>query len=120
MKFLQKMALANQSPSEVINNIESVIQGVTIKMLTSKRMFADSNQTPKVKIVGTTGTIHGTIEALPLQGDHLEQHFVATNKRSIGVVTHVILTSDSSAEAKQNPWLCSKFTIQVGAGNPWL
>jgi len=117
-KFLQNLALKPQSTSAVIESIESIVQGVAIKMATSSRMFSDSNQLPKVKIVGTTGTITGPIDALPLQGDHLVQHFVASNKKSIGIVTHVILTSDEGV--KTNPWLCTKFQVQVGAGNPWV
>jgi hypothetical protein len=118
MKYLKKLTLQEQSPAAVVENIEAIMQGVTVKMTTSSRMFADSSQTPQVKIVGALGTIKAHLDALPLQGDHIEQHFVAKSKKTIGVVSHVILTSDPGV--KNNPWLCSKFEIQVGAGNPWV
>merc|ERR1711988_83700 len=64
------------------------------------------------------GTIYGKIHALPLQGQTLTQTF--TGKKSIGDIERIELRAPKGKKNAGDPWLCTKFEVQVGYGNPWV
>jgi len=100
---------------EVVQKVERILKGTTVRVTTRHRMFADSTQSPFIKIHGTKGTIKGRLNFLPLSGKTLVHHFALDH--SIGAVDAVVLTGDKKHD---NPWLIDKFEVQVGHGNPWL
>jgi hypothetical protein len=114
--YMKKMAKDNHSPGKIALNIERHLEGVTIKMGTAKRMFAESTQSPHVEIVGTRHTVKGKIEVLPELGGTFTQTFPSP-RGGIGEVKRIILTHDKK---NVNPWLCNLFQVQVGHGNAWV
>jgi len=104
--------------------IEAMEAGTTIRFSTVNRLFADSNQSPKIKITGTLGSIEGKIEYLPLNGATASQTFTTiktlndnVETSSVGKIKKIELTADRKVV---NPWLCSGFDAQVGHGNQWI
>jgi hypothetical protein len=100
---------------QIVMHVEGILEGTTVKVTSGTRLFADSDQSPSIKIVGSLGTVSGKIDYLPLGGYSLEQHFVT--KGSLGIISHIVLTGDKKHD---NPWLAKKFEVQVGHGNPWV
>jgi len=115
-KYLAVVAKQNLDARAVAEAIMAELEGVTIRITTSHRHFAESHQSPSVRIVGTKGEVKGTIDALPLNGEKLTQRFDSKNG-PIGVAQFAVLESDAKAA---NPWLCTKFEVQVGHGNAWV
>merc|ERR1711988_753741 len=115
-KYMAEVAKEGLSPEFVISKIEGEMEGTTIKISTSPEMFADSNESPTIKIVGSKGAIESKIDALPLNGQEMTQTF-AHDGGSIGKVESVTITPDA---AVTNPWLCTGFSVQVGHGSAWL
>jgi hypothetical protein len=116
-KYMAAIAKRDMSPEAVAAAIRAEMEGVTLRITTDHRMFAESHQSPTIRIVGTKGEVNGTIDALPLNGETLTQTFNAVGPHPMGEVQFVILTSDAKA---RNPWLCTKLEVQVGRGNPWV
>jgi len=115
--YMQKLAEKGDSPAQIVKLIEAKLQGVNIRVTTGAKMFAESNQVPSVKIVGDYGTIEGKLEALPMGGHTSTTNYVLDGGKPIGKVKRITLTNDDGVA---NPWLCTKFQVQVGHGNPWL
>lgn len=103
------------SIDQIMEHVEGILEGTTVRVTTGMRLFADSDQSPKLKIVGSLGTVTGKLKYLPLGGQHTEQHFIS--KGSLGVISHMVLTGDKK---HNNPWMATKVEVQVGHGNPWV
>jgi len=108
-------AHVGMSVDDIVDRIEGILEGTTIRITTAHRLFADSSQSPFVKIVGSLGSAEGKLDFLPMEGKTLSQHF--RTKGSLGIINRVIIKSDRKHD---NPWLCAKFEVQVGHGNPWM
>jgi len=112
------------SVKAMAKKIEAMEAGTTIRLSTVNRLFADSNQSPKIKIFGTLGSIEGKIDYLPLNGAKSTQTFTeiknlndSVETASVGKITKIELTADRKVV---NPWLCNGFEAQVGHGNMWI
>lgn len=115
--YMATLAKRDASSAAVVKAIESKLEGTTIKMTTSAHMFAESIMEPEVELDGTLGTLYGKISGVPLVGQTLEQTFTGKN---IGEITHVTLRAPKGKKKANDPWLCSRFEVQVGTGNPWV
>jgi hypothetical protein len=122
-EYMMRLA-ASEKEAAIIDDIEEMLQGTTVRMTTSKKMFADSTMSPAIVIKGDLLQIDAVIDTLPLQGTSLSQTFIVPKKKrikkseaSIGEVDYAIITTDSK---QKNPWLCTKFEVQVGHGQPWV
>merc|ERR1712072_394401 len=60
--------LRRATASEIVRAMEAKLEGVTLRFSTAKHELAGSDQSPKVKVVGTHGTAKGILKALPLRG----------------------------------------------------
>jgi len=113
-KYMESLASEDSKPEDVINKIEGQLEGITIKLTTGMKVFAESFQSPTVTIKGSLGTIVGTIDSLPLPGRSLKQTF---DSKGIGEVKSIELVNDKKIA---NPWLISAFHVRSGFGNPWV
>jgi len=114
--YLKAMGREHTSAIAVAKAIEAKLQGTTIRVTTGVRMFAESTQVPTVKIVGSHGTIEKPLEYLPLGGQTMSQTYPNPDGGSIGEIKRIVIKNDAKTA---NPWLCTKFEVQVGHGNPW-
>merc|ERR1719310_1073852 len=112
------------SVKTMAKKIEAMEAGTTIKFSTVNRLFADSNQSPSIKIFGTLGSIEGKIDYLPLNGATSTQTFTTVKTlnhnvetTSVGKIKKIELTADRKVK---NPWLCNGFQAQVGHGSMWI
>jgi len=112
---LQVKQHATMTVADIVQKVEKIMKGTTIRVTTARRMFADSTQSPKLKIRGTRGTITSRLNFLPLGGKTLTQQYHIAH--SIGVIDSIVIYGDKNHD---NPWLVSKFEVQVGHGAPWI
>jgi len=105
-------SLRKSSTAEVISAIEAKLEGVKLKFSTSAHNKAGSDQSPKVKITGTRGTITGLLKALPLRGKTMEQTLTG---KSIGNIISIELQSSSP-----DAWLCTSMSVRSGVGRKWV
>jgi len=110
--YMATIAKRDASSGAVVKAIEAKLEGTTIRITTSRHPFSDSTAIPTIELQGTLSSIKGKIHALPLEGQTLEQTFTG---KSLGSIEHIRV----SVGKTKNPWLCAKFEVQVGAGNPW-
>jgi len=113
LDYMAKVAKRDATSQQVVRAIEAKLEGTTIRITTSRHPFSDSTIVPDIELQGDLASIKGKIEALPLEGETLEQTFTGD---SLGQIQHVRLSIGKT----NNPWLCSKFEVQVGTGNPWV
>lgn len=117
--YMANLAKRDASSTEVVKAIEHKLEGTTIRITTSAHLFSESMMVPDVIFKGSLGTIYGKIHALPLQSKTLTQTF--TGKHSIGDIEHIELRAPTKGKKNgSDPWLCTKFEVQVGYGNPWV
>jgi len=115
--YLDELAKKEEdSPAAVITSIEKQLEGTSIRVTTGAHLFSDSNQSPKIKIVGTKGTVEGRIDYLPLLGKMVTQTFSA-DTGSMGQIKRILIEHDDKVA---NPWLCTKFEVRVGHLNSWV
>lgn len=119
-KYMQALVktYSKMSTKAMAKKIEAMELGTTVKVSTVNRMFADSNQSPSIKIYGTLGSIEGKLDYLPLNGVSSTQTFNAVSgPSSVGQIQKIELTADKKVV---NPWLCNGLKAQVGHGNMWI
>jgi hypothetical protein len=117
-KFMAKLAGENMSLDEIIESIETTLEGTSVRVTTGSRWMSESAMKPTIKIVGTAGTTEGTLDALPMVGHTLTQVFPSkVDGGNIGNVKRVVLTAP---DGDTNPWLCTGIEVQVGHGKPWV
>lgn len=115
-KKMAEIAASGLSTIDIIKQLERELTGVTIEFTSDPHLFASSHQQPTVFIQGTLGKIEATVEALPLAGQAINRTYVADNGKTIGEIRYVVIRNDAKVK---NPWLCSKFRVQVGHGTEW-
>jgi hypothetical protein len=115
-KFMASLSEDERTPEALIAEMENQLEGVTIEVGTTQKMFADSIQSPKIKIIGKTATIEGELSALPVPGGTLKHNFPRVPGQNLGHLLRVELEADE----KGSPWLVSSFKLQQGYGNAWV
>lgn len=107
-KFVAKMT-AGTDTATLLKSIADEAGGVKITLETAGSTNAQSSMKPAIKIVGKTGTLTGTIRAVPAQGATFVQHM--PSDQAIGDIEHIEITGTGS----DMKWKCKHFRVRSGS-----
>jgi hypothetical protein len=115
--YLQSDAGKMASPRNVVEAILARQMGIKLKVTTAPDDDSESDQNPKVRIVGEKGFITHKLGSVPRNGKTIIRPFISpSQKEGIGAIKYVKIYADKEGE---KPWLVQKIQIQNAKEKKW-